>query len=103
MFKCNDVVSPGILTHIHPTLTCKDDLVESMQEQLKQCKVPNIKVCNQWLKDNAPNHKTEENAPMPEFCIATAKVAWGNGTSQVETTVLKLLCAAKDGLYLKSL
>eukprot|EP00957_Ditylum_brightwellii_P208756 15358787-Ditylum_brightwellii.AAC.1 len=77
MFKRNNIVSPGILTNIHPTLTHKDDLVESMQEQLKQCKVPNTEVCTQWLKDNAPDHKKEENVPVPEFRIATAKAAWG--------------------------
>eukprot|EP00957_Ditylum_brightwellii_P054465 4126423-Ditylum_brightwellii.AAC.1 len=56
MFKRNDVVSPGIITTVHPTLVRKDNLLTRMRTQLQLCQVPDTKVCNQWLKENAPAH-----------------------------------------------
>eukprot|EP00957_Ditylum_brightwellii_P034798 2637172-Ditylum_brightwellii.AAC.1 len=76
MFKCNDVISPGIITTVHRTLVCKDDLLARMRTQLQLCQVPDTKVCNQWLKENAPAHTPEQNAPLPKFCLTTTKASW---------------------------
>eukprot|EP00957_Ditylum_brightwellii_P081769 6221387-Ditylum_brightwellii.AAC.1 len=40
MFQRNDMVSPGVVVHVHPTLERKNNLLKEMKTQLAQNKVP---------------------------------------------------------------
>eukprot|EP00957_Ditylum_brightwellii_P123669 9428391-Ditylum_brightwellii.AAC.1 len=55
----NDVVSPGIITDLHPVYVQKDDLEKELTENLKKCPVPNTEVCNICLKENALKHNKD--------------------------------------------
>eukprot|EP00957_Ditylum_brightwellii_P100350 7649551-Ditylum_brightwellii.AAC.1 len=58
-----------------------------------------MEVCTIWMQKYVPKH-TENNAtPIPDFSLKQAKINWGG----VATTALKIQCAEKDSLYLKSL
>eukprot|EP00957_Ditylum_brightwellii_P207778 15354476-Ditylum_brightwellii.AAC.1 len=58
-----------------------------------------MEVCNVWMRTHAPKHNADDATPVPEFSIKPAEFKWGG----VETTTLKIHCAEKDGLYLKSM
>eukprot|EP00957_Ditylum_brightwellii_P117403 8954528-Ditylum_brightwellii.AAC.1 len=51
------------------------------------------------MQQHAPNHGGKNPTPVPDFKIKSLDVKWGG----VSVTALKILCAEKDGLYLKSL
>eukprot|EP00957_Ditylum_brightwellii_P126760 9662384-Ditylum_brightwellii.AAC.1 len=60
-------------------------------------------VCTKWIKENAPNNIKGDATPVPPFQLVKTNAKWGDRIICVETTVLKILCADKDGLYLKLL
>eukprot|EP00957_Ditylum_brightwellii_P188696 14364218-Ditylum_brightwellii.AAC.1 len=76
IFQYNSVVSPGAVVHVYPTLVHKDNLLKDMKTQLAQNKVPLTEVCTAWMQENVSNHKTEDNATVPNFCLGTAKAGW---------------------------
>jgi hypothetical protein len=41
--------------------------------------------------------------PIPDFKLVTASLKWGKEPDRVNTTALKILCAEKDGMYVKTL
>eukprot|EP00957_Ditylum_brightwellii_P176077 13407353-Ditylum_brightwellii.AAC.1 len=45
-YKRNNVVSPGILIKVHPSLIWKKDLLKDIQYHLSECDVPTTDDCN---------------------------------------------------------
>eukprot|EP00957_Ditylum_brightwellii_P169574 12907039-Ditylum_brightwellii.AAC.1 len=61
--------------------------------------VSNTEVRNNWMLQHAPTHNKEDPTPVPDFSIKSSEFQWEG----VEVTTLKVLCAEKDGLFLKLL
>eukprot|EP00957_Ditylum_brightwellii_P112016 8541847-Ditylum_brightwellii.AAC.1 len=78
-YKRNNVVSPGILIKVHPSLEWKKDLLQEIQYQLSKCDIPKTEDCDAWIKENHLNHKQEDKTPMPDFHFTMADAKWGDG------------------------
>lgn len=99
-FERNNTVSPGIITCVHPTFVQRDDLTNEIHNTIKKHRIPTNKITSRWT------HENEDEAdlnPIPKFRIVKATQKYGNNADRIKTTVLKILCAEKDGLYLKSI
>eukprot|EP00957_Ditylum_brightwellii_P159845 12167533-Ditylum_brightwellii.AAC.1 len=96
MFARSNIVSPGLIVGIHPTLVRKEDYAKEIKQSLEKMKFPDTEACKIWIQDNEPNNSQYAGpTPVPKFCLVTSKVKWGNRPNRVETAVLKILCAKK--------
>eukprot|EP00957_Ditylum_brightwellii_P061142 4639749-Ditylum_brightwellii.AAC.1 len=64
---------------------------------------PDSEDVTQWLGENHPEYQLGQPAPIPEFKFVTASIKWGDEPDRVNTAALKILCAEKDGMYVKTL
>eukprot|EP00957_Ditylum_brightwellii_P170701 12993318-Ditylum_brightwellii.AAC.2 len=78
-YKRNNVVSPGILIKVHPSIVWEKDLLKDIQHYLSKCNVPKMDNCDTWMQENYPDHKKEDKTPTPDFHFTTAGAKWGDG------------------------
>ena len=96
-FEQNNTVSPGIISSVHPLYIQREDLVKEIHDSIKKNGIPSNKITDNWKASNDTSSIDDE---ISTFRIITSTQKYGNGSERVETTVLKILCAEKDGLYL---
>eukprot|EP00957_Ditylum_brightwellii_P075866 5765841-Ditylum_brightwellii.AAC.1 len=64
---------------------------------------PKREDATQWLNEHHPEYRTDQKTPVPEFKLVTVSIKWVIEPDRVNTTALKILCAEKDGMYMKTL
>eukprot|EP00957_Ditylum_brightwellii_P211872 15366704-Ditylum_brightwellii.AAC.2 len=99
-FSRNNIVSPGMIFGIHPTLVCIDDYQIEVESTISQWPAPQNNIVQEWVIKHS---YTDTNEKVPEFKIVTVPVEWGEGAGGIKTTAFKFLCKEEDGLYFKSL
>eukprot|EP00957_Ditylum_brightwellii_P111644 8516039-Ditylum_brightwellii.AAC.1 len=99
-FCRNNVVSPGMVFGVHPTLDRIKDYKTEVDSVIFRWTAPQNDIVHEWVNKHT---YTGTNAKVPEFKIVTVPVKWGEGAGNIKTTVFKFLCKEEDGLYFKSL
>ena len=100
MFKRNITASPGQIIGVHPKMVRKDDLVEEIMKKIESKGLPQNEIIDSWVE---ANHSEDEVVNALKFKIVVAEEKYGNDKGRVEATTLKILCARKDGLALKTI
>eukprot|EP00957_Ditylum_brightwellii_P051555 3909759-Ditylum_brightwellii.AAC.1 len=59
MFLRNSVVSPDIITGLHPMLVRKEDYTKEIQAILSSLLTPNNNICKMWMKENSKEEEEE--------------------------------------------
>eukprot|EP00957_Ditylum_brightwellii_P184918 14083632-Ditylum_brightwellii.AAC.1 len=91
------------ILNIHPTLVQKEDFKAEIQAYMTKWSAPESEDATQWLGEHYPEYHVGQPALIPEFQLVTASLKWGEEPDRVNTTALKILCAKKDGMYVKTL
>eukprot|EP00957_Ditylum_brightwellii_P178191 13572211-Ditylum_brightwellii.AAC.1 len=102
-FQRNAVVCPGSIINVYPTLVQKEDLENEIQAHMMKLSAPETEDATQWLSKYHPEYRTDQQSPVPDFKLVTASIKWGINLDRVNTTAFKILCAEKDGMYMKTL
>eukprot|EP00957_Ditylum_brightwellii_P054273 4111259-Ditylum_brightwellii.AAC.1 len=64
---------------------------------------PDTEDATQWLGEHHPEYCMGQPAPVPDFKLVMASIKWRIEPDRVNTIALKILCAKKDGMYMKTL
>eukprot|EP00957_Ditylum_brightwellii_P024079 1816190-Ditylum_brightwellii.AAC.1 len=96
------MVSPGFIVDIHPGLTRIEDYKKEVDESISNYAPPDNNIVTNWIKKQQ-KQQTDKPAIMPKFKVVKTTIKWVKNDNRIKTTVLKLLCAKKDGLYFKTL
>eukprot|EP00957_Ditylum_brightwellii_P160089 12186777-Ditylum_brightwellii.AAC.1 len=101
-FKQNNTESPSIITELHPTLIQINNYETKLKQALGAQTAPDNNIAKEWLETYCPDYEDTETQ-VPEFKVLISAVKWGEGDNCIKMTVLKIVCADADGLYLKML
>eukprot|EP00957_Ditylum_brightwellii_P040381 3056155-Ditylum_brightwellii.AAC.1 len=83
MLARSNIVSPGTIVGIHPTLVRKEDYTEEIKYSLEKMKLPDTEVCKTWVCNNKPNYSHYAGpTPIPRFCLVIEKEKWGGGPNR---------------------
>eukprot|EP00957_Ditylum_brightwellii_P015742 1186712-Ditylum_brightwellii.AAC.1 len=102
-FQRNAVVSPRSINNVHPTLVQKEDLENEIRTHMTKLPAPETDNAIQWLSQYHLEYCMDQPTPVPDFKLVTASIKWGIEPDRVNTTALKIVCAEKDGMYMKTL
>ena len=98
-YSTNVVSCPGFITLVHPKMTNKRMLEESLTEILRNTEICQEEDIVQAWERHHDNSGHSEGTAIPKFHIETTARKWGG----LHTEVLSIHCSKEDATYLKYL
>eukprot|EP00957_Ditylum_brightwellii_P094221 7173723-Ditylum_brightwellii.AAC.1 len=84
-FETKETASPGFFTQLHPQLTWKQDMKDTLLGELKSIELNKEEVQQKWMADNEPDWTDDKN-PVLDFVLEMTQRKFGNSVGRVETT-----------------